>query len=113
LDFKPEMVGSYWRQYRGAGVQLDMVAANKQPKQLLIGEAKWDKENISRAILTSLIEPSQQMPQMAEGWNVRYALLREDDFQMPPGSSRKTCYFDSFKYWRRLASLPENQGYAV
>ncbi len=80
LDFEPEIVGSYWRQYRGAGVQLDVVAANKREKQLLIGEAKWGKETVSRAVLTSLIARSQRMPQVAEGWKVQYVLFSRVGF---------------------------------
>jgi len=40
LDFEPEIVGSYWRQYRGQGVQLGVVAVNRREKRLLIGECK-------------------------------------------------------------------------
>lgn len=80
LDFEPETVGSYWRQYRGAGVQLDIVAASRRHKRLLIGEAKWGKEQVSRAVLTSLIERSQRMPQVAEGWDVQYALFSREGF---------------------------------
>jgi hypothetical protein len=80
LDFEPEAVGSYWRQYRGEGVQLDVVAANKRLKKILIGEAKWGKESISRAMLTSLIKRSQRMPVVAEGWNVQYALFSRESF---------------------------------
>jgi hypothetical protein len=80
LDFEPEVVGSYWRQYRGAGVQLDIVAANKRHKRLLIGEAKWGKEQVSRAVLTSLIDRSRRMPQVTEGWLVQYALFSREGF---------------------------------
>ena len=80
LDFEPDVVGSYWRQYRGQGVQLDVVAANKRQKKLLIGEAKWGKEPVSRVILTSLIERSRRMPQVAEGWQVQYALFSREGF---------------------------------
>jgi AAA+ ATPase superfamily predicted ATPase len=80
LDFEPEVVGSYWRQYRGKGVQLDIVAANKRRKRLLIGEAKWGKETISRSILRDLIQRSLKMPQVAEGWKVQYALFSREGF---------------------------------
>jgi AAA+ ATPase superfamily predicted ATPase len=80
LDFEPDVVGSYWRQYRGQGVQLDVVAANKRQKKLLIGEAKWGKEPVSRVILTSLIERSRRMPQVSEGWQVQYALFSREGF---------------------------------
>ena len=80
LDFEPEVVGSYWQRYRGQGVQLDVVAANQRQKKLLIGEAKWGKEIISRSILTNLIRRSQRMPQVAEGWQVQYALFSREGF---------------------------------
>ena len=54
LDFDPEVVGSYWGQYHGQGIQLDVVAANQRQKKLLIGEAKWGKKTVSRSILTDL-----------------------------------------------------------
>ena len=80
LGFEPEKVGSYWGHYRGQGVQLDVVAANQWEKKLLIGEAKWGKESVSRAILTELIRRSQRMPQVAEGWQVQYALFSREGF---------------------------------
>ncbi len=80
LDFEPEVVGSYWRQYRGKGVQLDVVAAAKRQKKLLIGEAKWGKGAVSRTVLTNLIERSQRMPQVAEGWQVQYVLFSREGF---------------------------------
>ncbi len=80
LSFDPEVVGSYWQQYRGQGVQLDVVAGNQRLKKLLIGEAKWGKDNISRSILTDLIRRSQRMPQVAEGWQVQYILFSREGF---------------------------------
>jgi uncharacterized protein len=80
LNFEPEIVGSYWQQYRGQGVQLDVVAANQRQKQLLIGEVKWGKDPVSRAILTDLLKRSQRMPQTAEGWQVQYILFSREGF---------------------------------
>lgn len=80
LDFEPEVVGSYWQQYRGQGVQLDIVAGNQRQKKLLIGEAKWGKGAVSRSILTDLMRRSQRMPQVAEGWQVQYALFAREGF---------------------------------
>jgi len=74
-------VGSYWQQYRGQGVQLDVVAGNQRLKKLLIGEAKWGKDSISRPILTDLIRRSQRMPQVAEGWQVQYILFSSEGFK--------------------------------
>lgn len=80
LDFTPEVVGSYWHRYRGKGVQLDVVAAAPQSRTLLIGEAKWGRELLSRHILTDLVQRSQRMPQVAEGWKTQYALFAREGF---------------------------------
>lgn len=80
LPFEPEQVGSYWQQYRGQGVQLDVMAASPRQKKLLIGEAKWGKEALSRSILTDLIKRSQRMPQVAQGWETHYLLFGREGF---------------------------------
>ncbi len=80
LTFQPETVGSYWRQVRGQGVQLDVVAASPRQKQLLIGEAKWGVGLVDLPILTSLIQRSQRMPQVAEGWRTQYVLFAREGF---------------------------------
>ncbi|GMQ79363.1 MAG: ATP-binding protein [Anaerolineae bacterium] len=80
IDFVPEVVGSYWRRYRGKGVQLDVVAAASREKRLLIGEAKWGRKPLNRRILTDLIQRSQRMPQVAEGWQTQYALFAREGF---------------------------------
>jgi AAA+ ATPase superfamily predicted ATPase len=80
LDFVPEVVGSFWRRYRGKGVQLDMVAAAPREKRLLIGEAKWGRKPLSRRLLLDLIQRSQRMPQVAEDWRTQYALFAREGF---------------------------------
>jgi len=80
LGFMPETVGSYWRRYRGKGVQLDVVAAAPREKGLLIGEAKWGRQPLSRNLLTDLIQRSQRMPQVAEGWQTHYVLFAREGF---------------------------------
>jgi len=80
LDFHPEVVGSYWRRERGVSVQLDVVAANRREKRLLIGEAKWGKGLVGRKVLADLIRRSQRMPQVKEGWMVQYVLFAREGF---------------------------------
>jgi AAA+ ATPase superfamily predicted ATPase len=80
LGFHPEVIGSYWRRHRGAGVQLDVVAANKRERHLFIGEAKWGTGPVSRKILMDLVQRSKRMPQVAEGWAVDYALFAREGF---------------------------------
>ncbi len=80
LSFEPEVVGSYWQQSHGQGVQLDVVAGNQRLKKLLIGEAKWGKNSVSRMVLTDLLRRSQCMPQVTEGWQVQYILFSREGF---------------------------------
>lgn len=80
LTFQPESVGSYWRQHRGQGVQLDIVAASPRQKELLIGEAKWGVGLVDLSVLTNLVERSRRMPQVAEGWQTHYALFSREGF---------------------------------
>jgi uncharacterized protein len=80
LGFAPEAVGSYWRTYRGQAVQLDVVAAAPREQKLLIGEAKWGRDALSRNVLTDLLKRSQRMPQVAEGWQTQYALFARGGF---------------------------------
>lgn len=80
LDFLPSIVGAYWRRYRGKGVQLDVVAAAPSEKRLLVGEAKWGKGKIGRNILFDLIDRSQRMPQVAEGWRTTYVAFAREGF---------------------------------
>jgi hypothetical protein len=80
LDFVPEVVGSYWRKYRGKGVQLDVVAAAPREKRLLVGEAKWGRDRVSRRLLPDLVKRSQRMPQVAEGWATQYILFAREGF---------------------------------
>jgi hypothetical protein len=80
IDFTPEVVGSYWRVHRSKGVQLDVVAAAPREKKLLIGEAKWSQDTLSRRLLTDLIRRSQRMPQVAEGWTTQYVLFAREGF---------------------------------
>ncbi|NOZ71243.1 MAG: ATP-binding protein [Chloroflexi bacterium] len=80
LDFHPEVVGAYWRRHRGVGVQLDVVAASKRERKLLIGEAKWGKRLIGRKVLVDLMKRSQRMPQTGEGWDIEYVLFAREGF---------------------------------
>jgi AAA+ ATPase superfamily predicted ATPase len=75
LAWLPEEVGSFWKQARGEGVQLDVVAANRAEKRLLIGEAKWVDHLVGRGLLTDLLARSRRMPQVAQGWKVEYILF--------------------------------------
>jgi hypothetical protein len=100
LGFQPEVVGSYWRRHRGAGVQLDVIAANKREKRLFIGESKWGTGLVSRRALTDLVQRSQRMPQVVEGWAVEYGLFAREGFS---DATRKAAD----EIGARLIVLPE------
>ncbi len=80
LGFQPDTVSAYWRRGSEVGVHLDVVAANRRERRLLIGEAKWGEGEISRKVLTDLIKRSQRMPQVTEGWAVSYVLFGREGF---------------------------------
>ncbi len=79
FPFVPEQVGSFWKP-RGNKVQLDVVAAAPRQKRLLVGECKWGLQPVGRSVLTSLVERSQRMPQIAAGWHVDYVLFARAGF---------------------------------
>jgi uncharacterized protein len=80
LGFVPEQIGSFWTQHRGDAVQLDVVACSRRTKRLLIGEAKWGNDPVPRNVITDLINRSQRMPQVAEGWETQYILFAREGF---------------------------------
>jgi AAA+ ATPase superfamily predicted ATPase len=83
LAFTPKEVGSYWSRKKGSEVQLDVVAANRPERRLLIGEAKWTTGKLGRSALTDLVERSQKMPQVSAGWDAQYVLFSRDGFTEP------------------------------
>ena len=80
LGFLPDQVGGFWSQRRKQAVQLDIVAASRRDKHLLIGEAKWGDKPVAHDVLTSLVDRSQRMPQVAQGWPTQYALFARAGF---------------------------------
>jgi hypothetical protein len=61
-------------------VQLDVVAVAPREKRLLIGEAKWGRDALSCRLLTDLIQRSQRILQVAEGWSTQYILFARGGF---------------------------------
>jgi len=79
IGFLPETTGSFWSQ-TDQPVELDIVAASRRAKRLLIGEAKWGDKPVAEKILTDLIARSQRMPQVAQGWRTDYVLFARKGF---------------------------------
>jgi AAA+ ATPase superfamily predicted ATPase len=83
FGFLPEQIGAYWGRTggrRGQSIQLDVVAVSRRDQHVLIGEAKWGDKPVPREVLTSLIERSQHMPQVADGWPAQYVLFGRAGF---------------------------------
>ena len=80
LDFLPEQVGAFWSGQRGQAVQLDIVAASRRDKHLLIGEAQWSDKPVAHDVLVDLIKRSQLMPQGEAGWQTQYVLFSRGGF---------------------------------
>jgi len=101
LDFAPEVVGSFWTQHRGAAVQLDVVAASRREKRLLIGEAKWGTGSVARTVLTDLVARGQRMPQVIDpDWKTHYMLFAREGFTEAVTQTAQSM-------GARLVTLPE------
>jgi hypothetical protein len=81
IGFIPDDVGVFWDQRKGSAVQLDVVAFSRREKRLFIGEAKWRPEDVSRAVLTRLIERSRRLAEVNDPeWKTEYALFGREAF---------------------------------
>jgi len=81
LPFPVEEIGSHW----GGGAQVDVVAINWREKAILLGEAKWQVDRISRPIIRELVEQKatkvlKVLPDEGKGWQVYYAFFARTGF---------------------------------
>ncbi len=81
LPFSPEAVGAHWSKR----VQVDVVALNRESRDILLGECKWGADKVSRQIVRDLIErkgPRTQndLPHEGAGWTIHYALFSRMGF---------------------------------
>lgn len=67
LPFPPEIVGSHW----APDAQIDVVAINWRKKEILLGEAKWEDNNIDRAIVRKLIDKAPLVVP-GDGWRTHF-----------------------------------------
>jgi hypothetical protein len=87
LPFMVEQVGAHW----SSKVQVDVVAANWRDKQLLLGEAKWQTDRVSRRLLRELVEDKTlrvlaTLPDEGKGWDVHYAFFARAGFTEEAGA---------------------------
>ncbi|HRQ42121.1 MAG TPA: ATP-binding protein [Chloroflexota bacterium] len=81
LPFAVEQVGSHW----DSQVQVDVAAINWREKALLLGEAKWQPDDMRRAVVRELIEEKTvkvkaSLPDNGEGWRIFYAFFSRAGF---------------------------------
>jgi AAA+ ATPase superfamily predicted ATPase len=77
LPFLPDRIGSHWAK----DAQVDVVAIRWDTRHILLGEAKWGTEPVSRSVLTSLMAKAPLVvPDKGEGWTIHYALFARAGF---------------------------------
>ena len=81
LPFLVEQVGAHW----SSDVQVDVVAANWRDRQLLLGEAKWQTDRVSRRLLRELVHDKvprvrAALPEEGDGWTIHCAFFARTGF---------------------------------
>lgn len=74
--FLPERVGSFWSRE----AQVDVVAVNWRTKQILLGECKWLRDDVSRNVARTLLEKRDKVVPKEGEWQVYYALFARHGF---------------------------------
>lgn len=81
LPFAPQTVGSHWSRQ----VQVDVVAANFQSREVLVGECTWGADTVDRAVVRELVEQKvpllrADLPDAGQGWTTHLALFARAGF---------------------------------
>jgi len=81
LPFVPQAVSGHW----GTNVQVDVVALSWRVKALLLGECKWGADEVSRTVISELIEEKTPkvlatLPDGGAGWTAHYAFFARTGF---------------------------------
>jgi len=68
-------------------VQIDVVAANFQSREVLVGECKWGADKIDRAVVRELVEQKApllraDLPDAGQGWTTHFALFARAGFTL-------------------------------
>jgi AAA+ ATPase superfamily predicted ATPase len=76
LPFIPEQVGSHWSHR----VQIDVVAINRQSRDILVGESKWERNKTGRRIVRELLEDKTRkvrldLSDIKNEWRFHYAIF--------------------------------------
>ncbi|MBI5651446.1 MAG: ATP-binding protein [Chloroflexi bacterium] len=77
LPFVPEIVGSHW----GRGIQIDVVAIDWRSKHILVGEAKWEVNQVSAKMLKDFVEKANKyIAKDFNGWAVQLLYFARTGF---------------------------------
>ena len=76
FPFLPERVGSFWSRE----VQVDVVATNWRTKEILLGECKWLRDDVSRNVVRALLEKRDKVVPKEGEWQVHYAIFARHSF---------------------------------
>ena len=75
LDMLPQRVGAYWDD-RAQTPEFPIAAAAPRQKKLLVGEAFWENNRLTRGVLEKIKRNSQQPPQVQrEDWVVERVIF--------------------------------------
>lgn len=78
LPLLPERVGSFWSR----DAQVDVVGINWKTKDILLGECKWTREDVSRGVIRDLIGKSEHVVP-AGNWYTHYVFFARHGFTRP------------------------------
>lgn len=80
IDLRPHRVGAYWH-HKPQDSEFPIAAANPQKKQLLVGEACWENDRLTPAVVRDIVRKSHNLRQVRkEGWTVRPVLFGRRPF---------------------------------
>ena len=79
LSFVPRRVGAYWAK---GEPEIDIVAINEDEHQILLGECKWTKAPVDKAVAARFLSQAQRMMPHAsdEKWQVTYVIFGKSGF---------------------------------
>lgn len=79
IPWQVEEVGSWWSR----NVQIDIVAVNRAERRVVIGEAKWQRETISKVDIDRLMNRGLRWLDGDSYWDVHYAFFAREFGTIP------------------------------
>ena len=79
FPFLPENIGSHWSKQ----AQVDVVAISWRSKTILLGECKWGKKPVGKAVIETLVSKTSKVLPKTGTWKVFYAFFARNGFTLP------------------------------